>query len=87
MMTKRVGSGKNLAVSFSTKDAFDVLRESIKKDDSLAWSWHCNVAVASMDEGMEHKAANRAAARFMYNCFNVDITKFKEYIDIIDKNE
>lgn len=84
MIVKRVGSGDRKNVSFSTKDAFDVLRGAIKKDSSYAWSWHCNVAVCSMDEGLDHKAANRAAARFMYNCFDVDTTKFKEYIDIIN---
>ncbi len=67
----------------SVTDAFNVIKKAVQMDNSLAWSWHCNIAVPSMDEGMEHKAANRAAARFMFACFGVDMTKLKEYIDIM----
>jgi len=69
----------------TTRDAFNVVKKAIQMDNSYAWSWHCNVAVSSMDEGLDHKAANRAAARFMYICFDVDTTKFKEYIDIMNQ--
>lgn len=55
-----------------TSRAFADLRAAMQADPGYAWSWHCNIAVASQDEGMEHGAANRAAARFMHTCFGVD---------------
>ena len=51
--------------------AFKIVNRAIMNDPAYAWGWHCNVAMASVDEGMEAVAANRAASRFMYNCFRV----------------
>jgi len=79
-MAKRSNENKGI----TTRDAFNVVRKAIQMDNSYAWSWHCNIAVSSMDEGLDHRAANRAAARFMFTCFDVDTTKFKEYIDIMN---
>lgn len=70
--------------TITTRDAFNVLKTALQMDNSYAWAWHCNIAMASVDEGMEHKAANRAAARFMSTCFEVDTTEFKEYKDIMN---
>lgn len=64
--------------------AMDWLKESMKNDEMYAWSWHCNIAMAAYDEGMEHKAANKAAARFMKLAFDFDVTTMKEYKDIQD---
>jgi hypothetical protein len=58
-----------------TARAFGDLKAALQADPGYAWSWHCNIAVASMDEGMEHAAANRAAARFMRMCFDVDTSR------------
>lgn len=58
-----------------TARAFMDLRAALQADPGYAWSWHCNIAMASQDEGMEHGAANRAAARFMHTCFGVDTGK------------
>jgi len=58
---------------------WSLLYESMQKDPDYAWSWHCNVAVASMDEGMPYRAANRAAARFMMAAFGVDTTRDRRY--------
>jgi hypothetical protein len=55
-----------------TARAFGDLRAAIQADPGYAWSWHCNVACSAMDEGLDHPAANRAAARFMFVCFGVD---------------
>ena len=79
-MAKRSNENKGI----TTRDAFNVVRKAIQMDNGYAWSWHCNIAVSSMDEGLDHRAANRAAARFMFTCFDVDTTKFKEYIDIMN---
>lgn len=62
--------------------AFRVLRRSLASDRGFAWGWHCNVAMASVDEGMEHAAANRAAARFMNLCFGVDTSRFQQYVGL-----
>jgi len=62
-----------------TATAFRVLQYSLMIDASYAWSWHCNIAMTSVDEGMDHAAANRAAARFMKNCFDIDVTQSAEW--------
>ena len=53
---------------------FDALAHRIRSDEGYAWGWHCNIAMASVDEGMDRDAANRAAARFMRH-FGVDTSK------------
>lgn len=69
----------------NTKEAFDILKTSINNDSSYAWSWHCNIAVSFMDEGVDPKLANFGAARFMSLCFNVDVTKFDEWESLFPK--
>ena len=66
-------------VDMSTSEAFDALKSAIQADDDYAWSWHCNVAMPFVDEGGSHEQANRAAARFMRTCFNMDVTKFDQW--------
>ena len=56
-------------------DALQTLSFHMRIDPELAWGWHCNVAIASQDEGMSHEAANRAAARFMKMAFDVDTSR------------
>ena len=41
------------------------LTRQMRRDSAYAWSWHCNIAMSAVDEGMPHAAANRAAARFL----------------------
>ena len=55
-----------------TKLAFWIIRRTIQKDPSYAWAWHCNIACASQDEGMDHAASNRAASRFMRLAFGAN---------------
>jgi len=64
--------------------AMGEVRTAIQVDPEYAWSWHCNIAMASVDEGMEHGAANRAAARFMDLCFGVDTSKNRHYSETVD---
>lgn len=66
-------------MSISVKDAIYTLRDAIQQDPDYAWSWHCNIATASMDEGLDHAASNRAAARFMSTLFGVDMTKHEQF--------
>ena len=56
----------------SCGEALKVLSDAMKADPGYAWSWHCNVAMAAMDEGVSHEAGNAAAARFMSSAFGVD---------------
>jgi len=50
------------------------LSEAFKNDAGYAWSWHCNLAMSMVDEGVDRVTANRAAARFMKLAFGV-VTK------------
>lgn len=43
--------------------AVQTLIEALKADPEYAWAWHCNVAMAAVDEGLSHYAANKAAAQ------------------------
>jgi hypothetical protein len=61
------------------EDVVGNLRKIIETDHEYAWSWHCNVAMASMDEGVPHDTAHMAAARFMKSVFGIDTTAFDEY--------
>jgi hypothetical protein len=54
------------------KEALAVLSKVFADDPAYAWSWHCNIAMCSVDEGMERVAANRAASRFMKAAFGID---------------
>jgi hypothetical protein len=60
--------------------AMAVVREALQADPDYAWTWHCNVAMASQDEGLDHYRANKAAARFMVLLSGVDTSK-SEYFD------
>lgn len=54
------------------EEAMNTIRKAMSEDFGYAWAWHCNIAVAAQDEGMEHEASNRAAARFMRLAFGID---------------
>ena len=45
--------------------AMKVVTDAMRADPEYAWSWHCNIAMAFVDEGGDHAMANHAAARFM----------------------
>lgn len=63
--------------------AFAVLRDAMQRDFEYAWSWHCNIAMAMVDESntpenqryLNHTFCNAAAARFMRLCFDVDTSQ------------
>ena len=54
------------------------LGRQLRADSEYAWSWHCNLAMAAYDEGLEHHAANRAAGRFMNSLFRLDTTRLEQ---------
>ena len=56
----------------SVPDAMRVVLGAMRADPEYAWGWHCNVAMAFVDEGGDHATANHAAARFMRLLAGVD---------------
>ena len=70
----RCGMGGDTKVPTRTQEALEILKSAMRDDPAYAWSWHCNIAMASIDEGAPHDAGNAAAARFMQLCFGVDTT-------------
>ena len=50
------------------------LSKAMQSDSDFAWTWHCCVATAFQDEGGDHQQSNMAAARFMKQAFEVDVT-------------
>ena len=57
---KREDTNK-VTLSDSVRHVIRAMREDI----SYVWSWHCNIAMSAVDEGVDHETANRAAARFL----------------------
>lgn len=55
----------------TTREAVDHLRDEFRKSPDFAWAWHCNIAMAFVDEGGDRDTANRAASRFMQQAFGV----------------
>lgn len=53
----------------------DAIKKAMQADYGYAWAWHCNVAMAAVDEGLSYDAAQRAAARFMFSAFGIDTSK------------
>lgn len=51
---------------------FQGLQQALKDDAGYAWSWHCSIAMAFVDEGGDQVLANKAAARFMKAAFDVE---------------
>lgn len=71
--------GEEYQDGISAGQAVATLSSCFASDPGFAWGWHCNLAMAAQDEGLDHVAANRAAARFMYAAFGIDTTKCDEY--------
>ena len=57
------------------------LTNALKADTDLLWGWHCVLATSAQDEGMEYKASNRSAARFMQSTFGIDTTEHEHFPD------
>ena len=57
-----------------TAEAVSTLTKAIQVDDDFAWTWHCNIAMPMIDEGVHPIHANMGAARFMSIAFGVDVT-------------
>lgn len=54
----------------------------IKNDPEYAWSWHCNIAMALHDDGIEHRQANEHAARVMHALFGVEVRELDNWINL-----
>jgi hypothetical protein len=51
---------------------YEGLCKALQNDSGYAWSWHCNIAVHAMDEGVDHATAQQIASRVMQGCFQAD---------------
>ena len=56
-------------------ESMATVSNAIRNDPGYAWSWHCNIAMAAVDEGVDHMTANKLAARFLMILTGVDTTK------------
>lgn len=64
--------------------AMAIVTDALRADPDYAWSWHCNVAMSALDEGLDHYRANKAAARFMSLLAGVDTSKHPGFPDATD---
>lgn len=49
-----------------------MLKGAMAFHPDFAWSWHCNIAAAAMDQGVAVEVANAMAERFMRSAFDAD---------------
>lgn len=49
----------------SLPDAMKVVIGALRADPDYAWSWHCNITMSMVDEGIDHAAAEHGAQRFL----------------------
>lgn len=73
LVAARIAAGTGFAAEVN------VLTEALRQDPEYAWSWHCNVAVAAQDAGMDYAASQLAAAKFLQLLANVDTTQSPHY--------
>lgn len=59
--------------------ALGLLGAVVREHEDYRLGWLANLAVSFRDEGMDHYAAQRGAARFMRQLFHVDVTKDKHF--------
>lgn len=59
------------ALSSLHSTPFEKIKEQVNEDDAYAWSWHCNIAMAAQDNGVDHETANKAAYTFMERTFGI----------------
>ena len=58
--------------SLSVADAMKIVTDAMRADPDYAWTWHCNIAMAFVDEGGDHGLANHAAARFLRTLADIE---------------
>lgn len=72
----------------SVEKEFETIQQLMKDDFDYAWGWHCNIACAAMDEGVDHATANKIACRFMKNAFDISTPRsIDEYRKQLDKEQ
>lgn len=68
-------------------NAMACIRTAMQADESWAWLWHCNLAMLAMDAGADRLLANKQAATFMSNTFDVDMRTNQLYRNVITRLE
>jgi len=46
-------------------EAMKVVTDALKSDPEYAWSWHCNITMAQVDEGNDQAIAEHGSMRFL----------------------
>lgn len=64
---------------FSLSSSIGLLSAALRADEGYRMSWLANLAMCFKDEGMEHHAAQRGAARFLNHLAKADATKDKHF--------
>ncbi len=62
----------NTLSTYDAVMAMQTLRYEMDIAEDYAWSWHCNIAMLLIDEGVGWLQANERAASFMQTAFDVD---------------
>jgi hypothetical protein len=81
---KMLFDAKPMPADQGIKPQMDIIIKRMQEKSDLAWTWHCNIAMAFADEGGPIENANRAAARFMKAAFNVDTSQSDEWKKTIE---
>lgn len=55
------------------------LARQVQTDTEYAWAWHCQIAVAAQDEGVDHRTANYIAMRAMQTIFQIDTSTLEAF--------
>lgn len=61
-----------LPVETEVSRAVGILTKALREDPGFAIAYHANIAMAMVDEGLDHAAANRGAGRFMFQWAGID---------------
>lgn len=60
-------------MSNTTAEAFETIKSAMQEDPGYAWVWHCNIAMAAVESGVDRIKATQTAAEFMRRCFGVEL--------------
>ncbi len=74
-------------MNFLTYLAMKWLCFAMSKNSDLAWAWHCNVAMHMYSEiptrlAHRRRIANMGAARFMGDCFGINVKRFSQFQEL-----
>lgn len=63
----------------TTREAYEAMKAAMATDPSYAWSWHCNIAMPLIDNGIDEKLAQKCAAQLMQHFWGVDTAEHQNF--------